>query len=316
MYHYVRDAEGSEFPGIKALSIDKFRGQLAYAQKYYSVISMETLLRALSRPEDLPERACLLTFDDGLKDHVKNVLPILKEMKLPGVFFIPARPITEGKILDVQKIQHILAGFPDAAALASDVCRLIEENRAEYNLAGADFYKQKSTDVDRFDSKEIVFVKRVLQRELPFIARRFIVGRLFSKYVAQSEESLFRELYMDTSDIAQLQNAGMFIGSHGFEHEWLGTLDKREQEREIDLALKFLGQIGVDTREWVMGYPYGSYNESLLEALRNRGCVAGFTTRVDIADLEKDGPLVLPRLDTNDLPTSALTAENEWTKRA
>jgi hypothetical protein len=49
-----------------------------------------------------------------------------------------------------------------------------------------------------------------------------------------------------------------------------------------------------------MCYPFGAYNNETLEILRGRRCAVGLTTRVDVADLDSDNALELPRLDTND----------------
>ena len=108
----------------------------------------------------------------------------------------------------------------------------------------------------------------------------------------------------------------MYIGSHGFDHYWLNSIKENEQEKEIDLSLQFLESIGSNTERWIMCYPYGAYNNSLLNILEERGCVVGLTTNVGIADLEKDNALALPRLDTNDLPKNSNDLPNEWTIKA
>lgn len=38
------------------------------------------------------------------------------------------------------------------------------------------------------------------------------------------------------------------------------------------------------------------------------------TTKVDIANLQVDNPLTLPRLDTNDIPKSKNVKHNKWTQ--
>jgi len=107
----------------------------------------------------------------------------------------------------------------------------------------------------------------------------------------------------------------MYIGSHGFDHYWLDTLSPESQQKEVDLALDFLAWIGCDTERWIMCYPNGSYNDSLLDILADYGCVLGLTTAMGIADLDAHNPLTLPRLNTNDLPKRANEAPNEWTKK-
>ena len=64
-----------------------------------------------------------------------------------------------------------------------------------------------------------------------------------------------------------------------------------------------------------MCYPYGGYDESLLSILKERNCTVGLTIEVGIADLAKNDPLTLPRLDTNDLPKDSEAGANKWTRK-
>src|SRR5271165_3942024 len=110
MYHYVRDLERSRFPAIRGLSIERFCWQLDYIQTRYTPIAAEDLLEALSSPSgDLPPNPILLTFDDGYSDHFTNVFPLLDARGIRGCFFPPAQAVLEHKVLDVNKIQFVLA---------------------------------------------------------------------------------------------------------------------------------------------------------------------------------------------------------------
>ena len=110
-----------------------------------------------------------------------------------------------------------------------------------------------------------------------------------------------------------MHRCGMFIGSHGYDHFWLNTLNRGKQESEIDRSLAFLSNIGISRQNWVMCYPYGAYNDSLMSVLKTKGCRIGLATEVAIADLNTDLLLALPRLDTNDLPKTGSAMLNEWT---
>ena len=55
------------------------------------------------------------------------------------------------------------------------------------------------------------------------------------------EEGAFsRELYMSVDQMKYMVSAGMHIGSHGYDHYWLGSLSKEKQEVEIKESLKFI----------------------------------------------------------------------------
>jgi peptidoglycan/xylan/chitin deacetylase (PgdA/CDA1 family) len=312
MYHYVRDLRRSRYPRLKALDLDLFREQLAYIKRHYVIITMEELIFAVEQRRGawrLPPNAALLTFDDGYLDHFINVFPLLDEMRVQGSFFPPARAIRERKVLDVNKIHFVLAACEDPSEIADTVWRAGAAHGLD--LAVANERAPKS----RHDRPEVAFIKRALQSELPREVRAPLLDKLFARYVTEDEAAFAAELYMNVNHLRCLMRHGMFIGCHSDDHVRLGQLDAEEQARQIDGALEFLVEIGVDLDGWVMCYPYGDVNETLLEILRARRCRIGLTTRVGLAGAEND-PLLLPRLDTNDLPKRADAPPNQWATHA
>lgn len=316
MYHYVRELRRSRYPEIKGLSTDAFVQQIRYIKRHYDVIGARDLMNAIADGAPLPPRPLLLTFDDGYIDHFTAVFPVLDGEKLPGCFFPPARCITEHTVLDVNKIHFVLASTPRKQLLVDHICSRVDENRPRYGLRPASAYWETLARPDRFDSAEVIFCKRMLQRELPLGLRHAIVDELFAKYVSEDESAFSRELYMSPDHLRVLQRHGMYVGSHGYDHFWLNTLSAREQAREVDRSLEFLAAVGADVGRWIMCYPYGAYDDSLLSVLRSRHCVAGLTTEPGLASLDAGDPLALPRLDTNDLPKDADAPASEWTVEA
>jgi len=155
----------------------------------------------------------------------------------------------------------------------------------------------------------------VLQRALPEALRSELAQRLLEEYVGVAEATLAHELYMEPEQLSCMARMGMDVGGHGAAHVWLDSLARPVQAAEIDETLGFLTRIhGRPPEDWVMCYPFGGYDATTLELLQDRGCALGLTTRVDVAH-GLDRPLELPRLDTNDLPTSAAAAPVAWTTR-
>jgi peptidoglycan/xylan/chitin deacetylase (PgdA/CDA1 family) len=304
MYHYVRDLARSRYPAIKGLSLERFQRQIDYIQSHYTPVSVEDLIEAVESPSaKLPPNAILLTFDDGYTDHFLNAFPVLDAHRIKGCFFPPAEAVLEHKVLDVNKIQFVLAAMPDACKLLDRLFVDLEEFRPHYDLKSREEYYALVTEVHRYDPHEIIVLKRLLQRELPGPVRNEIVRRLFAQYVTADEAAFAVELYMSLDQIDCMRRHGMHIGSHGYTHAWLDSLSPAQQANEADRALDFLSRFGVRPDNWTMGYPYGGYNGSLLEVLRPRGCRLGFTVEPRIANLDTDDRLALPRLDTNDLPS-------------
>ncbi|MHC1759641.1 MAG: polysaccharide deacetylase family protein [Negativicutes bacterium] len=189
----------------------------------------------------------------------------------------------------------------DKNILIEDILSQLEIHKEKFGLQSNEYYFNKLAVASRFDTKEVVFIKRLLQVELEIQLRKLITDYLFQKYVSTSEEAFSRELYMNIEQIKCLQRNGMHIGNHGFDHFWLGSLSKEKQMEEIDRSLLFINEIGGDINNWTMCYPYGSYNQDTLDILKNRGCKLGFTSEVDIANSTKHDQYTLPRLDTNDI---------------
>jgi peptidoglycan/xylan/chitin deacetylase (PgdA/CDA1 family) len=304
MYHYVRKLEGSRFPAIKGLSVERFHRQLDYLESRYTFVGMDDLLASLSfAGNPLPPKAVLLTFDDGYRDHFENVFPLLEARGIPGAFFPPAQAILEHKVLDVNKIHFVLASGLDPDALLDRVLQTVHATAPEYPVQSKAAYLEKLGGYHRYDCREVAALKRLLQHELPESIRQPVVQSLFGEYVTADESAFASELYLSLDQIGCMRRHGMHIGGHGYAHAWLNHLAPEAQIREVDQTINFLAQWGVGSDRWTMCYPYGGYNDSLLQLLRARGCRLGLSVAARVADLNTDDYLALPRLDTNDLPS-------------
>ena len=82
-------------------------------------------------------------------------------------------------------------------------------------------------------------------------------------------------------------------------HYWLNRISPEEQEKDIK-QFKLSENVGTATKDWIMCYPYGAYNDATLSLLHRYGALLGITTEVRVANLKTDHLLELPRLDTND----------------
>ena len=102
MYHYVRELRHGRYSGIKGLETEDFKRQLDFLQANFHLITVEELLAAVDEGASLPDRAALLTFDDGYIDHYTNVFPVLKERGIQGFFSMPGKILAERKVLDVR----------------------------------------------------------------------------------------------------------------------------------------------------------------------------------------------------------------------
>lgn len=301
MYHYTRDLKHSRYPDIKGLDIHLFRQQMEFFKANCNVVSMEHVVDAVKGNTTLPENAVLLTFDDGYIDNFTCAYPILEEFGFQGSFFIPGKTFTTHQLLDVNKIHYIIASA-DIGKLVTDVKQKMDYYRGrEFDYPDTEeLWNQYAVD-ERFDGKETIFVKRILQTVLPEMVRKQIADDLFDKYVGVTQEQLAYELYMTPEQIRTLKKNGMFIGLHGYDHYWLGNLPHEQMKEDILKALDTIEEF-IDPKEWVMNYPYGDYSDEVVEFIKDKGAVIGLTTDVAVARIGMDSNFLLPRLDCNDFP--------------
>lgn len=303
MYHYTRDLKHSRYPEIKGLDKELFKNQIEFMKNSFNVVTMEQVLENIQGEgmHGLPENALLLTFDDGYADNYTVAYPILEEYGLQGSFFIPGKTFATHQLLDVNKIHYILASA-DIYKLVDDLKKQMDYYRgSEYQYASTDELFHDYAVANRFDIKETIFVKRMLQTVLPEKLRNTISSNLFEKYVGVTEEQLAYELYRTEEQIRTIKRHGMFIGIHGYDHYWLGNLPEDKMKQDILMALDTLDEF-IDRKQWVMNYPYGSYNQEVIRYIRQQGACIGLTTDVRVAELGKDSAFELPRLDCNDFP--------------
>lgn len=316
MYHYVRDLAHSRYPRIKGLDLSFFVEQIEYLEKHYHFVTIETIIDSMAQQVPLPPKSVLLTFDDGYIDHFNHVFPILNKKKIQGCFYIPVKTTCENIVLDVNKIHHIIANTKDISLLTNDLLAKLDENRTTYNLDSNAHYLQKRSKPGRLDPAEVMFIKKMLQVELPEQLRNEITDFLFTKYVSSDEKSFSRDLYMNEEQIECMQRNGMHIGGHGDKHYWLGSLNKEAQRYEIQQSKSFIQRIGGSLDYWTFCYPYGDFNQDTLDILGEEDCKLALTVQAELLNTQLHTPLQIPRLDTNYIPKNKDAVPNEWFHKA
>lgn len=188
MYHYVRDLKNSRYPNIKGLDIEKFKKQIKFFKENYNFVRIEDLIEYYKNPKEkeLPDKAILLTFDDGYKDHYTYVLPILLENNIQGSFYIPTKCFQDKKVLDVNKIHFILEScIGEEERILKEIEEYLEKNKdSRISLSYNEYFKEYAVD-SRFDTKEVIFIKRMLQVVLPEDYRKKLVDILLKSMFVQ-----------------------------------------------------------------------------------------------------------------------------------
>ncbi len=110
-YHQIRGAEKNRDRDFYAVTRDGF---VAQVKATLQAGGREMPVRDLVTSRTIPvpsEARFLLTFDDGTVDHYEIVFPVLKELGLRGVFFVPTAKLNRpGYLADAQVSEMAEAG--------------------------------------------------------------------------------------------------------------------------------------------------------------------------------------------------------------
>ncbi|HET7026373.1 MAG TPA: polysaccharide deacetylase family protein [Candidatus Limnocylindrales bacterium] len=270
MYHYVRPPDMT--PAVVAsnpVSPRRFEAQLELLTAERTVVGWSAVAAALAGGPPLPGDACLLTFDDGLDDHHRVVLPILARRGLPAVFFIMARDAADGLALGHRL--HVLLAALGADRLREAVLEGLEPD-ARARFAGAERERLEAGGWD----DPLERLKHVLQRELAASVGP-VLGRLIAECVGPEDE-IAEALYLDGAQQAELAAAGMTLGGHGREHHWLDFVAPSEVDAELDASRRRLEALGVADKA-PFAYPYGGVPAGAARVLPAHGFAAAFLAR-------------------------------------
>jgi peptidoglycan/xylan/chitin deacetylase (PgdA/CDA1 family) len=89
-YHKIgRPSRGGQ-PSSFYVSEENFRTHMQLLDKYgWKVIDVQTFLLGLDDAQRLPQRAALITFDDGYRSSLTVATPVLEQFGYPSVIFVP-----------------------------------------------------------------------------------------------------------------------------------------------------------------------------------------------------------------------------------
>src|SRR2546423_1570693 len=112
-YHYVAAEAPVEPRAIFPVTVEALRAQLELLGHEWEFVSRDQLVAAVSGERRLPERACIVTFDDGLRCQLDLAVPVLERLGVPAVFFVAGKPLAEGRALAVHKIHALRERLDD-----------------------------------------------------------------------------------------------------------------------------------------------------------------------------------------------------------
>lgn len=301
-YHYIDDENKYE-RGIYPTSVERLENQLNELSKQYTFVSQKDLLDAISSGPSLPEKSCLITFDDGLKTQTQNAVPILEKFKVPAIFFINSLPHAHAQACQVHKIHYLLYKLEPKKFL-EEVLGIYKQITGK-KLDTEKIQQSSAQKENKYDTNETVVLKYILNSYLEPELARSIVNNIFSEH-CDDEEKFCEALYLSKEDIQQIDKHDLFnIGLHTKSHINIPYEAKEVVMQDIVDNYTYLSdELGIKDIKCI-SYPIGKISvkdiaDKIVSVSQDLGLVLGFTMGRK-KNLHMDNPLFLDRYDTNDV---------------
>lgn len=302
MYHYVRDFARSRFPRLKGMELAAFVQQVDLLRGTHEMATLESALAFLCGKYQPQRPLCLLTFDDGTREHFELVTPVLRERSIQGLFFLVTGAIDEQRVVNVHQNHFLMADME------------FQDYQQKFLAALKNFVPEPLPAVDaatvaktyRWDTPEVAAFKYMLNFQLSEEIKNQVLGQLFAKHFGDPA-AFSRELYVQWDEARQMQSAGMILGGHTHAHQALATLSDEEQNRDLARCMKLLQANLAPQAAWPFCYPYGkpnSFNDTTKTTLRQLGFACSFSTIVGDNEPGED-LFAIRRIDPKDVPQPA-----------
>ncbi len=230
MYHRITDSFND--PHNICVSPDIFKQHIKMLNKYYTIITLEDLVKGLKQKKSKCKTICI-TFDDGYIDNYSNAVPILKEYNTHAIFFI-----TVGRL-------HANLWIDRLYQIYKQVNDIIDFN---INNKGYSFATSENNYYQIFE----------LFKSFPRKIRDPLLNNLEQKYDI-NREKLNRCKLMSSENIIELSQNELFeIGSHGMTHSRLTS--ENDLNYEITLAKDVLEMI-IKRNIYSFAIPFGNIND-------------------------------------------------------
>jgi len=306
MYHYVRPLPQPDLPFFKAITPDQLKKQIESLSKEWTFVSLIDYVDGLLEKRKLPKNCCILSFDDGLRDHYEFVLPILSYFGISGAFFVSSLSISKSFLFDVHVIQHLVARFSSEILTMrlNHAIRLISPDDADRLLASN--HQEKADQVYYYETDPLRRrAKYIMNFALPEPLRRDVALFMFREEFGREEDFAHR-LYLTPIQLRRMSDKGMTIGSHGHRHIAMSFCDIEQKKEELNLSRQLI-ESWISRSVWAFCYPWGGTQHIDSESetsLIKQGYRCGLTTLDGINELEVS-PFYLRRRDCIRVPLEA-----------
>ena len=229
------------------ISSEVFEQLLKFLSAYYNPINIDDLRQHQNHQTKLPDRALLLTFDDGWRDNYSFAYPLLSKYNFPAHIFACSERI--GNTYGFWQ-EQLHAGVSVKPEIFSQLQECIDSPKPLTNLKALIKYLSDKEPVELAYPLAFEIVRKVVPSD--------------------------RQMLSET-ELYELSINNISIGSHGKTHRPLSHICPTEIDGEIDESVEVLSNLTrapIDT----ISFPHGSFNSSIVQKCLSKDLKFLFTS--------------------------------------
>jgi len=251
--------EGIEQYGNRWCGIKEFKKQIQYLRRNYNIIRLEQLIDHYTKDEKIPNKAVVITMDDGYKSNYSLAYPLLKQYQTPASIFISTEFVENQEYLWADRLEYTIW-----KAEIDTLTITINNDSCTYRI---------KKEIDKI--KCVREIKSHLSL-LPYNGRKILIEEIENKTkkkISNTENTTTLQLPLQWSEIIEMVEEGIVsIGSHTMRHPNLTTCTDEQLEEEIVESRKIIeGKIGRECR--LFCYPGGKYNNRVKHFVSKAGYI-------------------------------------------
>ncbi len=271
-YHSIVEPQHNYYasPSI-CIAPQEFEAQVRYLSENYNIISLDTVANCISKYKRFPEKAVVLTFDDGYRDNY-HAYQIMKHYGVQGTFYIVSGCLNGGESLWLFEVIYLVKN-----TLRSNL---------SFNVKGADVYFTLLTASERgYAIQRITEIIKSNNLEVRENIRKQLLDQ------AQDVQDFCEkasQVMMSWEQVQEMSSNGMSIGGHTMTHLNLPNVKKTDAIKEINGCKEIIEEkIGTPVRHF--SYPnggnYGHYDDTIMKIVKSAGYMTATTSNNGVIDL-------------------------------
>jgi peptidoglycan/xylan/chitin deacetylase (PgdA/CDA1 family) len=281
-YHrVVADFAEEAKRSLYTLNIEQktFRRHLEVLQESHDVVSLDDALSVLDGTRQAARDVAVITFDDGYRDVYAHAFPVMRDLRVPGVVYVPSSYVGTA-----QRLGH--------DRLFTALRRMTDRGIGPVAVGVGDRGERWLIDAFEGNAPPEVALERLIARyPTPGLLR--LAEALEDRLGLSSWKPQEGELPMTWEMLREMDAHGVIAGAHSAEHTVLTHQRLDDARREIAQCRAVIEK-GVKKPVRHFAYCNGYYSAGVAQALEAEGFVSAVTTE-DMPNTPGVDPFALKR---------------------